>query len=100
MDKPPLKDDFENLKKVLDRKTKEFEIIKQISSQINKTLDVNLIASAMLNAMEINGIDPETVANRPEFSVLIHFLKSIIDGELNIPNDLTDTIRNKSEEFC
>ena len=52
MDKPPQKDEFENLKKVLDRKTKEFEIIKQISSQINKTLDVNLIASAMLNAMD------------------------------------------------
>ena len=48
MDKPLQKDEFENLKKVLDRKTKEFEIIKQISSQINKTLDVNLIASAML----------------------------------------------------
>ena len=52
MDKPPHKDESENLKKVLDRKTKEFEIIKQISSQINKTLDVNLIASAMLNAMD------------------------------------------------
>ena len=52
MDKPLQKDEFENLKKVLERKTKEFEIIKQISSQINKTLDVNLIASAMLNAMD------------------------------------------------
>ena len=31
-------------------------------------------------------------------TILIHFLKSIIDGELNIPNELTDTIRNKSEE--
>jgi len=52
MDKPIQKDEFENLKKVLERKTKEFEIIKQISSQINKTLDVNLIASAMLKAMD------------------------------------------------
>ena len=51
-------------------------------------------SEAMLNAMEINGIDPETVANRPEFSVLVHFLKSIIDGELNIPNDLTERIRD------
>jgi|TARA_R100000027_G_scaffold5575_1_gene4532 hypothetical protein len=51
-------------------------------------------SEALLNAMEINGIDPETVSNRPEFSVLIHFLKSIIDGELNIPNDLTDRIRD------
>ena len=36
-------------------------------------------SEAMLNAMETNGIDPETVANRPEFTVLVHFLKSIID---------------------
>ena len=51
-------------------------------------------SEALLNAMETNGIDPETVDNRPEFSVLIHFLKSIIDGELNIPNELTERIRN------
>ena len=51
-------------------------------------------SEALLNAMETHGIDQETVANRPEFSVLIHFLKSIIDGELNIPNDLTDRIRD------
>ena len=51
-------------------------------------------SEALLNAMEINGIDPETVANRPEFTVLVHFLKSIIDGELNIPNELTDRIRD------
>ena len=56
-------------------------------------------SEAMLNAMETNGIDPETVSNRPEFTVLVHFLKSIIDGELNIPNELTDKIRNKSGEL-
>ena len=54
---------------------------------------------AMLHAMEKHGVDPETVSNRPEFSVLIHFLKSIIDGELNIPNELTDRIRSASEEL-
>ena len=53
-------------------------------------------SEALLNSMEINGIDPETVSNRPEFSVLVHFLKSIIDGELNIPNDLTDRIRESA----
>ena len=52
------------------------------------------VSEAMLNAMETNGIDPETVANRPEFSVMVHFLKSIIDGELNIPNELRDRIRD------
>ena len=51
-------------------------------------------SEALLNAMEVNGIDPETVANRPEFSILIHFLKSIIDGELNIHNELTVRIRD------
>ena len=51
-------------------------------------------SEALLNAMEQHGIDPETVSNRPEFSVLVHFLKSIIDGELNIPNELTERIRD------
>ena len=31
--------------------------------------------------------------------MLIHFLKSIIDGELNIPNELTDRIKQASEEL-
>ena len=46
-----------------------------------------------------HGANPEELSKRPEFTILIHFLKSIIDGELNIPNELTDTIRNKSEEL-
>ena len=61
------------------------------STSITALVDVS---EAMLNAMEKHGIDPETVANRNEFTVMIHFLKSIIDGELNIPNDLTDRIRD------
>ena len=56
------------------------------------------VTEAMLNVMETKGIDPETVTKRTEFSIFIHFLKSILDGELNIPNDLTDAIRSKSEE--
>tara|TARA_B100000579_G_scaffold421763_1_gene422951 strand:- start:7120 stop:7380 length:261 start_codon:yes stop_codon:yes gene_type:complete len=56
------------------------------------------VTEAMLNVMEKKGIDPETVTKRPEFSIFIHFLKSILDGELNIPNDLTEAIRRKSEE--
>ena len=66
------------------------------SKSIKSLVDVT---EAMLHAMEKHGVDPETVANSPEFSVLVHFLKSIIDGELKIPNELTDTIRNKSEEL-
>ncbi len=66
------------------------------SKSITALVDVS---EALLNAMEKHGVDPETVAKRPEFSVLIHFLKSIIDGELNIPNELTDRIRNSAEEL-
>ncbi len=54
---------------------------------------------AMLDAMEKHGVDPEAVTKRHEFTVLIHFLKSIIDGELNIPNELTDVIRQKGVEW-
>ena len=61
------------------------------STSIKALVDVS---EAMLNAMEKHGIDPETVANRNEFTVMIPFLKSIIDGELNIPNDLTNRIRD------
>ena len=61
------------------------------STSIKALVDV---LEAMLNAMEQHGIDPETVADRKEFTVLIHFLKSIIDGELNIPNELTERIRD------
>ncbi len=63
------------------------------STSIKALVDVS---EAMLNAMEEHGIDPETVANRNEFTVMIHFLKSIIDGELNIPNELTERIRDVS----
>jgi len=54
---------------------------------------------AMLDAMQKFGVDPETVTQKPEFTVFVHFLKSIIDGELGVPNEVTDAIRNKSEEL-
>ncbi len=43
--------ELENFKILLERRSKEVEIIKQISNQINKSLDLNLIASAMLSSM-------------------------------------------------
>jgi hypothetical protein len=66
------------------------------SNSIETRIDVT---EAMLHVMEKKGIDPETVSQRPEFTVLILFLKSIIDVELNIPNELTDTLRKNSEEL-
>ena len=52
------------------------------------------VSESMLNAMEKHGVEPEGVAERPEFTILVHFLKSIIDGQLNIPNELTERIRD------
>ena len=57
------------------------------------------VTEAMLNEMEKYNINPEEVSKKPEFTVFIHFLKSILDGELNIPNDLTDAIRTKTNEL-
>ena len=45
------KNELENIKILLERKSKEVEIIKQVSNQINKSLDLNLIASPMLSLM-------------------------------------------------
>jgi hypothetical protein len=47
--------------------------------------------------MSKNGMDTEQVSRLPEFRVLVHFLKSIIDGEMQIPNDLTDRIKEMGE---
>ncbi len=69
---------------------------KKHSQSIEALIDAT---EGMLNQMEKHGIDPETVTQRPEFTVFIHFLKSIIDGELNIPNEVTDAIRSKSDEL-
>ena len=63
---------------------------------INCLVDVT---EAMLDQMEKYNIDPETVTQRPEFTMFVHFLKSILDGELNIPNDLTESIRTKANEL-
>ena len=57
------------------------------------------VTEAMLNQMEKYDIDTEEIAKRPEFTVFVHFLKSILDGELNIPNDLTESIRTKANEL-
>ena len=63
---------------------------------INCLVDVT---EAMLDQMEKYNIDPETVTQRPEFTMFVHFLKSILDGELNIPNDLTEMIRTKANDL-
>jgi hypothetical protein len=47
---------------------------------------------ALLSAMEKHGMDPEALSKTPEFVVLVHFLKAIIDGKMEIPNHLSDRI--------
>jgi hypothetical protein len=47
---------------------------------------------ALLSAMEKHGMDPEALSQTPEFVVLVHFLKAIIDGKMEIPNHLSDRI--------
>ena len=45
-------DELENLKKQLTRRNTEIEIIEKVASQINKTLNLDKIASAMLENMD------------------------------------------------
>ena len=69
----------------------------------DKELGIKCLADStefLLHAFHKNGIDTEAIAKLPEFLLLVHLLKAIIDKHFDIPNDLTDTIRNKSEEFC
>ena len=54
---------------------------------------------AMLNQFEKFGIDPEKIAESGQFQVLVHFLKSIIDGKLDVPNDLTERLNTVSKEL-
>ena len=57
------------------------------------------VTEYMLHAMSKNGMDTEQVSRLPEFAVLVHFIKAIIDGEMQLPNDLTDRIKDLGEEL-
>jgi hypothetical protein len=64
-------------------------MLKKHQESINCLMDVT---ESMLNAMEKHGMDPEVLSRTPEFVVLVHFLKAIIDGKMEIPNHLSDRI--------
>jgi hypothetical protein len=64
-------------------------MLKKYKDSINCLLDVT---ESMLNAMEKHGMDPEKMSKTPEFVVLVHFLKAIIDGKMEIPNSLSERI--------
>lgn len=64
-------------------------MLKKHEQSISCLMDVT---ESMLNAMEKHGMDPEVLSKTPEFVVLVHFLKAIIDGKMEIPNHLSDRI--------
>ncbi len=57
------------------------------------------VTEAMLNVLEKKGIDPEYLSRTNEFTVLVHYLKAVIDGELGIDNPLIKTIKEKSAKL-
>jgi hypothetical protein len=64
-------------------------MLKKHQESISCLMDVT---ESMLSAMEKHGMDPEVLSKTPEFVVLVHFLKAIIDGKMEIPNNLSDRI--------
>ena len=57
------------------------------------------VTEYMLHAMSKNGMDTEQVSRLPEFAVLVHFVKAIIDGEMQLSNDLTERIKELGQEL-
>ncbi len=54
---------------------------------------------AVLDVLEKNKIDPDKIAQGPEFKVLVHLLKMIIDQQVGIPNELGEKINALSEHL-
>ena len=54
---------------------------------------------AILNSMEKHGFDPDTIGSKPEFKILVHLLKTIIDSEVGIPNELSDKLKNITDNL-
>ena len=55
---------------------------------------------AMLNAMEKHIFDTDKLASQPEFKILLHLNKTIIDKSLNIPNYLVEKIEGLKEDLA
>jgi hypothetical protein len=64
-------------------------MLKKHKSSINCLIDAT---EAIMNVMEKHGMDLEGLSKTPEFVVLVHFLKAIIYGKMEIPNHLSDRI--------
>ena len=53
----------------------------------------------MLNTMQKHKFDTDKLASQPEFKILVHLIKTIIDKESNIPNDLVEKIEGLKEDL-
>jgi hypothetical protein len=71
-------------------------MIQKQKKSIQCLLDVT---EYMLHAMSKNGMDTAQVSRLPEFRVLVHFLKAIIDSEMHIPNELAERIKEMGDHF-
>ena len=54
---------------------------------------------ALLNVFEKHKIDPDKIANTATFKILVHLIKTIIDGETGIPNDLAEKINELKDHL-
>lgn len=54
---------------------------------------------ALLNVLEKHKIDPDKIASKPQFKVLVHLIKTLIDGETGIPNELNDRLNELSDNL-
>ena len=54
---------------------------------------------ALLNVLEKHKIDPDKIASKPQFKVWVHLIKTIIDGETGIPNELNDRLNELSDNL-
>lgn len=54
---------------------------------------------ALLNVLEKHKIDPDKIASKPQFKVLVHLIKTIIDGETGIPNELNERLNELSDNL-
>ena len=54
---------------------------------------------AVLTALEKHKIDSDKLTERPEFKVLVHLLKMVIDAQLDIPNELSERLQDFSDHF-
>ena len=54
---------------------------------------------ALLNVFEKHKIDPDKIASTATFKILVHLIKTIIDGETGVPNELNDRLNRLTDNL-